>query len=92
MKNYLNAKLYLFENLIKKNGNVITDEKISQFNVLKKISKYRNLKLYTLNNKKNNFEIISHFFKGESQALKIRHNKSLKIIILILLGKIVFKN
>ena len=92
LKNYLKAKLYLFENLIKKNGNVITDKKISQFNVLKKISNYKNLKLYTLNDKKNNFEIISHFFKGESQVLKIRHNKSLKIINLNIIGKIQLKN
>ena len=70
LKNYLKAKLYLFENLIKKNGNVITDKKISQFNVLKKISKYKNLKLYTLNDKKNNFEIISHFLKESLKHLK----------------------
>ena len=31
LKNYLKAKLHLFENLIKKNGNVIIDDKIPQF-------------------------------------------------------------
>ena len=37
IKDYLKAKLYLFEKLIKKNGNIITDEKISQFKKIKKI-------------------------------------------------------
>ena len=31
LNNYLNAKLYLFKNLIKKRGNVITDGEIPQF-------------------------------------------------------------
>ena len=31
IKDYLKAKLYLFEQLIKKNGNIITDEKISEY-------------------------------------------------------------
>ena len=39
LNNYLKAKLYLFEKLIKKKGNIITDEKIPQFNKIKKISK-----------------------------------------------------
>ena len=36
LKNYLKAKLYLFENLIKKRGNVITDDKIPEFKKIKK--------------------------------------------------------
>ena len=56
LKNYLKAKLHLFENLIKKNGNVITDDKIPQFKKIKKISIKNNLKLHTLNSEKNNLK------------------------------------
>ena len=35
LKNYLKAKLYLFENLIQKRGNVITDQLIPEFKKIK---------------------------------------------------------
>ena len=36
LKDYLNAKLYLFQNLVKKKGNIITDDKIPEFKKIKK--------------------------------------------------------
>ena len=39
LKDYLDAKLYLFRNLIKKRGNIITDSKIPEFVEIKKIAK-----------------------------------------------------
>ena len=39
MKNYLRSKLYLFEKLIKKKGNVITDATISERKKIEKITK-----------------------------------------------------
>jgi MurE/MurF fusion protein len=92
LKDYLKAKLYLFETLIKKKGNVITDQMIPEFKKIKKITLNKNLKLYTLNDKKNNFEIISHSFKGESQLLKIKYNNSIRDVNLNLIGKIQLKN
>jgi murE/murF fusion protein len=91
-KNYLKAKLYLFENLIKKNGNVISDEEIPEFKKLKKITSNKGLNLYSLSNKKNNFQYISHEFKGESQILKIKYNNSIHKIKLNLIGRIQLKN
>ena len=38
MKDYLKSKLYLFEKLIKKKGNIITDANIPQINQIKKIT------------------------------------------------------
>jgi len=38
-KNYLNSKLLLFRNLLKKNSNVVTDIDIPQYNIIKNISK-----------------------------------------------------
>ena len=92
MEDYLNAKLYLFKNLIKKGGNLITDHNISEFKKIKKIAKNKKLKLQTLNEKRNNFEILSHFFEGEKQVLKLRYKNSVKIINLNLIGKIQLKN
>ena len=42
LNNYLKAKLYLFEKLIKKNGNVIADKEIPQFQKIKKITLNKN--------------------------------------------------
>jgi len=92
LKNYLEAKLYLFKNLIKKNGNVITDEEIPEFKKIKKITLNKNLNLYSLSDKKNNFQYLSHEFQGESQLLKIKHNNSIYKIKLNLIGKIQLKN
>ena len=39
LKDYLNSKLYLFQNLIKKKGCIIVDPSISQFHKLKSIAK-----------------------------------------------------
>ncbi len=91
LKNYLKAKLYLFEKLIKKRGNIITDEEIPQFKKIKNISISNNLKLHTLNNK-SNFKILSHIFKGETQILKVKYKNTIKVINLNLIGKIQIKN
>ncbi len=92
LKNYLNAKLYLFENLILKRGNVITDQLIPEFKNIKKIAINKKLKLHTLNDKKNNLELLSHDFKGECQFLRIKSNSSIRDINLNLIGKIQLKN
>ncbi len=92
LKSYLNAKLYLFKNLISKKGNVITDQLIPEFRNIKKIVINKKLKLHTLNDEKNNLELLSHNFKGEVQFLRIKLNSSIRDINLNLIGKIQLKN
>jgi len=92
LKNYLKAKLYLFENLIQKRGNVITDQLIPEFKNIKKITINKKLKLHTLNDKKNNLELLSHNFKGEGQVLRIKLNSSIQDLNLNLIGKVQLKN
>ncbi|MDB3886438.1 UDP-N-acetylmuramoyl-L-alanyl-D-glutamate--2,6-diaminopimelate ligase [Candidatus Pelagibacter sp.] len=92
LKNYLKAKLYLFEQLIKKDGNIITDESIPEFKKIKKIASIRNLKLFSLIDKKNNFQLLSHKFEGEFQLLDIKYKKSIHKIKLNLIGKVQLKN
>ncbi len=92
LKNYLKAKLYLFENLIQKRGNVITDQLIPEFKNIKKITFNKKLKLQTLNDKKNNLELLSHNFKGEGQVIRIKLNSSIQDLNLNLIGKVQLKN
>ena len=91
-KDYFKAKQYLFENLIGKKGNVITDETLPEFKRIKKIAISRKLKLQVLNNSKNQFQILSHSYKGEKQILKIRYYNLTREINLNLIGKIQLKN
>ena len=91
LSNYLKAKLYLFKNLMKINGGIITDEKLLEFNKIKKIASSKNLKLHKINNN-NSFKILSHSYQGDAQVIKIEHKKSIKIIKLNLIGKIQLKN
>ncbi len=92
IKNYLKAKLYLFEKLIKKGGNIITDEKIPEFKKIKDIASNKNLTLFSLFDKKNNFELLSHQYEGEYQLLEIKYKNSIHKIKLNLIGKVQFKN
>ena len=92
LKNYLQAKLYLFKNLIKNNGNIITDENIPEFQKIKKIAINKKLNLNFIDHKKNNFKILSHNFQGESQILKIKYDNSIRLVKLNLIGKIQLKN
>ncbi|MDA9650983.1 UDP-N-acetylmuramoyl-L-alanyl-D-glutamate--2,6-diaminopimelate ligase [Candidatus Pelagibacter sp.] len=91
-KEYLKAKLYLFKNLIKKRGNIISDEEIPEFKKIKKISSNKNLKLYSLTDKKNNFQYLSHEFRGESQILEVKYDNLIHKIQINLIGKIQLKN
>ena len=91
-KEYFKAKLYLFENLIGKKGNVITDETLPEFKRIKKIAISRKLKLQVLNNSKNQFQILSHSYRGEKQILKIKYYNLTREINLNLIGKIQLKN
>ncbi len=92
LKNYLRAKLYLFENLIKKKGTVITDEKLPEFKKIQKVVINKDLKLFTLNDKKNSFKILSHEFNGDAQVIKLKHKNSIKKIDVNLIGRIQIKN
>ncbi|MDC0978652.1 UDP-N-acetylmuramoyl-L-alanyl-D-glutamate--2,6-diaminopimelate ligase [Candidatus Pelagibacter sp.] len=91
-KNYLKAKLYLFEKLIKAKGTIITDDKIPEFKKIKNIATNKNLNLFSLLDKKNNFQFLSHQYEHESQLLEIKYKNSIHKIKLNLIGKVQFKN
>src|SRR5210317_1587569 len=91
-KNYLKAKLYLFKKLIKKRGNIITDEQIPEFKKIKDIATNKNLNLVTLLDKKDDFQFLSHQYEDETQLLSIKYKNSIHNIKLNLIGKVQFKN
>ena len=47
-KDYLKSKLLLFQNLLKKNSNVITDINIPQYKTIKNIAKNKHQKIFTI--------------------------------------------
>ena len=90
---YLNAKLYLFKNLIKKRGIVIVDPNIAQFKKIEKISKKKKLKLLTIFSANSDLELVSHRYVNDHQILEIKvKNKNKLSIRLNLIGKIQIKN
>ncbi len=93
-KNYLNSKLYLFKELLKKGGNVITDKNIPQFTKIKNISKEKNLTLNFISSNKENlgYKIISHKFDGDCQIVKLEYKKLRFRFKINLIGKIQLKN
>ena len=92
LANYLDAKLYLFEELIKKRGHIITDQEIPEFQKIKNISYKKKINLNSLSDKKNKFELLSHKFHRESQIIDIRYNNSIDRIKINLIGKFQVKN
>ncbi len=92
MKNYLNSKLYLFKNLVKKRGHIITDANIPEAQKIKKISIEKNINLNLINDEFEGIRLISHKFEKEKQILEIKFKKVKYKIHLNLIGKIQINN
>ncbi len=92
MRDYLQSKLLLFNDLLKKGETVITDSDIRQFKNIKKIQTKRKLKLLTIGSNGNTFKIINHKIFKNYQFLEINYkNKKYKLKI-NLYGTIQIKN
>ena len=91
-KDYLKSKLYLFEKLLKKNSNVITDLEIPEYKNIKKISLRKKLNISTISNYKSNLKLISHKYIGERQLIKIKYKNIFYDLEIKLIGKIQLKN
>ena len=92
MNNYLNSKLYLFKELIKKNGNIITDANIPEKQKIKDIALKKKINLNLIFNIKNGVQLISHKFLNTKQILELKLNNKKYICELDLIGKIQIKN
>ena len=91
-KDYLNSKLYLFNNLIKRNGYIISDSTIPQLKKIKKISKKKKLKLESVFGENSDLALVDHSYKNEYQILKVRYKSRFFEIKINLIGKIQIKN
>ena len=92
LKNYLNAKLYLFNSLLKKNSFAIIDTDIPEYSLLKKICKKRNIKILSFGSKGNTIKLISHSFVGQQQLIKINFLNKIYDIKVNLIGDFQINN
>src|SRR6056300_1867574 len=94
IRDYQNSKLYLFKQLIKKNGVIITDDAIPQHRLLKKLAEKKNIKLLTVSSQNSNLELLSHRYDNEQQflSLRIKNKKKILKFKINLIGKIQIKN
>ena len=76
MKSYLNAKMILFKKILKKNSVIISDKEINPFNLLKKISVKKKIKLLDITNDiqkiKSILPNLTNDFKIKNLAMTIR--------------------
>ena len=89
---YLNSKLYLFNNLLKKKSNIITDISIPEFKKIKNISLRRKFNLNTICTNASDLSMVSHKYLGENQLIKIKYRNNYYSFKLNLIGKIQVKN
>ena len=92
LKNYLNAKMYLFKKLLNKKSNIITDSRNKEYKILKKISLNKKLKINTIGVRKNDLQILSHKFLNQGQLIKIFYNKKIYKAKIQLIGSLQIKN
>ena len=89
---YLESKLYLFKNLLKKNSNIITDTEISEYKKIKKISLIKKININTIGSYRNSLKIISHKYQDKKQLIQIKYKNILYAFEVNLIGKIQIKN
>jgi MurE/MurF fusion protein len=89
---YFRSKLYLFEKLLEKNSNIITDIEIPEYKNIKKIASKRKLNIDTISNKNSTLNIVSHkYFQGK-QLNQIEYKNKIYEFKVSLIGKIQIKN
>jgi murE/murF fusion protein len=92
LSNYFKSKLYLFEKLLTKNANIITDLEIPEYKKIKEIALKKKINIETISNNNGNLKIISHEYRNERQIVKIRYNKDIYKFETRLIGKVQIKN
>ena len=92
LKNYLKSKLYLFSSLLKKKSFAILDSDIPEYSALSKICKKRKIKILSFGSEGNIIKLISHYFLGKQQLVKINFLNNIYNIRVNLLGDFQIKN
>ena len=92
LKNYLRAKLNLFSSLLKKNSFAIVDTDIPEFPIINKICKKRKIKILSFGSRGNAIKLISHYYFGKKQIIKINFLNKIYNIKVDLIGDFQIKN
>ena len=92
LKNYLQAKLSLFSSLLKKNSFAVLDTDIPEFSIINKICKKRKIKILSFGSRGNTIKLISHYYFGNKQIIKINFLNKIYNIKLDLIGDFQIKN
>ena len=92
LKKYLQAKLSLFSSLLKKNSFAVLDTDIPEFSIISKICKKRKIKILSFGSKGNAIKLISHYYFGKKQIIKINFLNKIYNIKLDLIGDFQIKN
>ena len=92
LKNYLRAKLYLFSSLLKKNSFAIVDTDVPEFPIINKICKKRKINILSFGSRGNAIKLISHYYFGKKQIIKINFLNKIYNIIVDLIGDFQIKN
>ncbi len=92
LKNYLRAKLYLFSSLLKKNSFAIVDTDIPEFSIINKICKKRKINILSFGSRGNAIKLISHYYFGKKQIIKINFLNKIYNIKVDLIGDFQIKN
>ena len=90
-KNYLNAKIILFKNLLKKNGVIVFSRNTKPEKILRKISKERKIKKLILG-KNSDFEITRHMTFPNLQKIQFKYKNKKYFFKTKLLGEIQVTN
>ena len=92
LKNYLRAKLNLFSSLLKKNSFAILDTDIPEFPIINKICKKRKINILSFGSRGNAIKLISHYYFGKKQIIKINFLNKIYNIKVDLIGDFQTKN
>ena len=91
-KDYFKSKLYLFEKLLKKKSNIITDIVIPEYKKIKEIASKKKLNIETISNENSSLNIISHKYFQDKQLTKIKYMDKVYKFQTSLIGKVQVKN
>jgi len=92
MKSYLKSKMYLFDSLLNKNSNIITDEENNEYKNIKNIAKKRNIKIDTIGINSGNIKILHTRYKENKQIVTISSDSKIFNIEIPLIGHFQTKN
>ena len=91
-RDYLNSKLILFKNLLKKDSTVITDINIPQYKIIKNIAKKQRQNILSVGFNKGSLKLTEHHYENENQIFKINYKNKNYNFKISLLGKVQIKN